>query len=159
MKNIKYKDWELIVEEKTTKDAYDKTAYGSPENCGCNECKNFIHNRKAIYPEEVQTLFIELGIDYKKEAELTHYCRMENGLHYYGGWFHFKGKFVGKNCIVTEKKKEPRIELTSLTEHFSIGFHYGNEMAIFKGNDKETLVQIDFTVKTPWSINKKLESE
>ncbi len=157
MENIKFRDWELIVEKKLTTDAYSKVAYGRPENCGCNECKNFIHNRKSIYPEEVKQLFLDLGIDYKKETELLHYCRMEDGMHYYGGWFHFLGKFVGKNCKIVTKNKPASLELSPITEVFNIGFHYANDLTFFKG--KEILVQVEFNVKTPWSINKKLEGE
>nr|WP_297787964.1 hypothetical protein [uncultured Allomuricauda sp.] len=100
-KEVKYKDWVFEVEFSRTKEIYSLLETGSPESCGCNECLNFSQNRDKIYPKEIKELFCELGIDYKKESEIYHQVRLENGLHYYGGWFHFKGKIKnGKDCKI-----------------------------------------------------------
>ena len=157
MTTIKFRNWELIVDKELTKVAYDKIFIGGPEGCGCNDCKNFLKNRETIYPTEIKNLFNELGIDYKKESEICHYGRLEDGLHYYGGWFHFKGKFIGKDCSVPTDPNAGDFELTPINKEFSIGFRYQNELTFF--SDKENLVQIEFETKTPWTIEKNLESE
>lgn len=152
---ISYKDWNLIVDREATKIAYDNCETGSAEGCDCNDCKNFADNKDKIYPEEIKGLFDKLGIDYRKEAEVSHYCRQADGLHYYGGWFHFNGQFKGKDCTVPLPSGGHTLELTPVTENFSIGFRVDNSLTIFA--EKEGLVQIEFESKIPWTIDKKLE--
>ena len=154
---IKFKEWEFIVDRELTKFTYDNVDLGGPESCGCNECKNFANNREDIYPEEIKKLLDQLGINYKKESEICYYCRLTEGLHYYGGWFHFKGEFKGKDCTVTTDSGGITFDLTPINDRFSIGFRYDSALTFF--DKKENLVQIEFDTKTPWTINKQLESE
>jgi hypothetical protein len=48
--------------------------------------------RSQVYSGEAQSLFQELGIDSSREAEVYHMCRLESGLHLYGGWLHCVGR-------------------------------------------------------------------
>lgn len=157
MTTVKFREWELIVDRELTKLTYDNVALGGPESCGCNDCKNFSNNREDIYPEEIKTLFDQLGIDFKKESEICHYCRQSDGLHYYGGWFHFKGKFKVKDCTVPTGSGGFTFDLTPINDKFSIGFRYDSALTFF--DEKENLVQIEFDAITSWIINKELESE
>lgn len=153
---IIYREWELVVDKALTKQAYDTVIMGSSEGCTCAACKNFIDNRNRLYPDEIKQLFHNLGIDYKKESEITHYCRLENGLHYYGGWFHFKGRFIGKACTVPAGSGHTFV-FSAINEHFGIGFCEANHLSFF--DDRENLVQVEFDVKIPWTIDKTLEPE
>ena len=157
METIKFRDWELIVDRELTKLTYENVAIGSPDSCNCNDCKNFANNRETIYPDEIKELFYRLGIDYKKESEICHYCRQDDGLHFYGGWFHFKGQFKGKDCAIPTNPNCYTFDLTPINDRFSIGFHYNSALSFFE--NKENLVQIEFDTKTPWTIEKELESE
>jgi hypothetical protein len=154
---IKYRDWEFSVDKTLTKQTYDKIQVGGPESCGCNDCKNFANNRDKIYPDEIKQLLADLGVDYRKENEICHYCKLDNGFHFYGGWFHFRGTFIGQNCSTKLESGGSTIELTPITESFSLGFHFSNSLAFFE--DTTNLVQIEFDAKTPWTIDKELESE
>ncbi len=146
MTTIKFKERELIGDRELTKLTYDHVALGGPESCGCNNCKNFANNRKAIYPEEIKQLLDKLGVDHKKENEICHYCRQDDGLHYYGGWFHFKGKFKGKDCKVPTASGGFAFDLTPINDKFSIGFRHDSALTFF--DDKENLVQIEFEAKS-----------
>lgn len=157
MTTIKFREWELIVDRELTKLTYEKVSVGGPESCGCNDCKNFANNRENIYPDEIKKLFYDLGVDYKKESEIWHYSRKENGIHCYSGWFHFKGHFKGKDCKIITGKTSSTFDLTAITESFSIGFCYDSSLSYFE--NKENLVQIEFDAKTTWTIDKELESE
>jgi len=157
MKTIKYREWELIVDRELTKQTYDKVEVGGVESCTCSDCKNFANNRENIYPEEIKNLLTELGIDYRKECEVWHYCKDELGRHCYSGWFHFKGCFKGKSCSIQAGETSFTFDLTPITDNFSIGFYYDSSLTFFE--DKENLVQIEFDAKTPWTIEKELESE
>jgi len=47
--------------------------------------------------------------------------------------------------------------LIPINDKFSIGFRYSGALSFF--DNKESLVQIEFEAKTPWTIEKELESE
>ena len=157
MTTIKFRDWELTVDRELTKTTYDKVIMGGPESCGCGDCRNFANNRESIYPEEIKKLFSEIGIDYKKETEIWHIYRDEDGFHHYSGWFHFKGHCEGKNCAVPSGSNGFYFDLTPTTSNFSIGFHYDNSLSYF--DDKEGLVQVEFMVKTPYDNTKTFRNE
>jgi hypothetical protein len=157
MKTINFKHWKLFVDEKLTNETYKKVEVGGVESCECNDCKNFAKNRENIYPEEIKNLLIDLGIDYHKECEVWHYCKDEFGKHCYSGWFHFKGKFEGENCKVDLQNNISTYNLTPITENFSIGFLNESSLTFFE--EKQNLVQVEFDVKTEWTISKDLEME
>lgn len=150
MITINFRDWELTVDKELTKQTYDNAPLCGPNTCLCDECVNFINAREIAYPEEIKQLFLEIGIDYKNECEVFHYCKLENGLHLYCGWFHFKGQFKGRNCKIQTGDNTSTFDLTPITENFSIGFCYDSGLAFFE--DKESLVQIEFESKIPWTI-------
>src|SRR5690606_39203324 len=112
-----------------------------------------------VFPKSIIELFSNLGIDYRKEVEITYWEKLENGFHYIGGWFHFKGKILeGKKC------NEPLpygngsiLSLKEIQKNFSIGFDEGKAMTLFE--DQNDLIQLEFSTHIPWVIDKKLESE
>jgi hypothetical protein len=157
MMTIKYRNWELIVDRELTQLTYDKVSNGSAESCNCNDCKNFTNYRESVYPDEIKQLFLDLGIDYKKESEVSHFARLDSGLHFYSGWFHFKGQFIGKDCAIPIQGGSYRTDLYKVSDSFSFGFRSDNALTFF--DDKENLVQIEFEAKIPWTIEKELESE
>jgi len=157
MTTIEFREWELIVDKELTELTYDSISIGGPESCGCIDCKNFVNNREIIYPDEIKKLLNDLGIDYQKECEICHYCKQDDGFHLYGGWFHFKGAFKGKDCTNLTVTNGYTFDLTPINDKFSIGFRYDSALSFF--DDIENLVQIEFEAKTPWTIEKELESE
>ncbi|MDR3626456.1 MAG: hypothetical protein P4L45_06470 [Ignavibacteriaceae bacterium] len=68
-----------------------------------------------------------------------------------------KGRIVsGKDCNVSINKNSSNIALTSITDNFSIGFTKDNTLSYFE--DKEELVQIEFTMHIPRTIDNRTES-
>ncbi|MDN5201959.1 hypothetical protein QQ008_11310 [Fulvivirgaceae bacterium BMA10] len=159
-KTIRYRNWTFEVDYNRTKEVYDKIEFGSPESCNCNDCKNFIANRENIYPLEIKRLLESLGINPKKESEIYHMARLENGLHHYGGWFHFKGKIKkGKDCKIDFVSGGSRFETERVTNHFGIAFMKGSDLSFFNKEEKEQLIQVEFIADSEWIIDKELESE
>ena len=157
-KEVKYKDWIFEVDFSRTKEIYSNLEFGSPENCKCNECLNFAKNRDKIYPSEIKELFNELGIDYNKESEIYHIVRIENGLHNYGGWFHFKGRIKeGKDCKIKLQNGGSTWESIKISENFEIAFMKDNALNNFSENEKNELIQIEFIANSEWVIDEKLE--
>lgn len=75
----------IRFDRERTRSAYARIESGDAERCGCIYCQNFAAQRETIYPEAFLSLLLQLGIDWKKEAEVTEI----DGL--YNGWFHFAG--------------------------------------------------------------------
>jgi hypothetical protein len=156
--NLKFRDWTFEVDRELTIKTYEKVPGSGADGCICNDCKNYVAYRDNVFPSEIKQLFIDLGIDYKKEVEITSFEKLENGLHHIGGWFHFKGKVLsGKDYRVPVPGGGYTFDLTKITDYFEIGFAEGNASTFF--DDKISLVQIEFMTNIPWVIDKTLESE
>lgn len=151
-KIIKYKEWEFEVDIGFTRNMYSKFPSGGANECECKDCENFAMNRDNVYPDEIKELFAKIGIDYHKESEVCHYVQLENGLHFYGGWFHFKGKILtGDDCRIFHSPETSTFNLTNITENFRIGFTRGNSPSLFESLDG--LIQVEFETNIPWIIN------
>lgn len=146
MKQIKYREWEIEVDVESTKKEYEKIEKGAATLCNCEYCEIYIKNREIVFPPEIKNLFKELGIDSKKEAELYYYGKDDKDNFGFNGWFHFKGKFKGKNLIIPTSSKSATLDFTEITEDFKIGFHYDNSLTLFENSNN--LVQIEFDFKT-----------
>lgn len=94
MREVIFRDWRFEVDSELTPKSFANELNGSSDTCSCEYCKNFREQRENAFPEEIRILFENLGIDYKKEEEVSEVYQLENGLHNYSGWFHFAGKFL-----------------------------------------------------------------
>jgi hypothetical protein len=120
MRKIAFKSWIFEVDSELTQKAYAMKSIGSADECSCEYCENYRNQRKSVFPEEIHNLFAELGIDYKKEDEVSEYVKLENGLHKYVGEFYFAGKILSGAKFYDGNSIE--IELTETSENFSIAF-------------------------------------
>jgi len=154
---VKFKDWTFEVDKVLTKQTYHCISVSGADTCACNNCKNYVSYRDKVFPKEVIDLFNDLGIDYRKEVEITSYETLPSGLHHIGGWFHFKGRvLVGKDYRVPLPLGGHTFDLTPITDNFSIGFAEGNDLTFFE--DITGLVQVEFDTNIPWVIEKSLET-
>jgi hypothetical protein len=155
---VKYRDWEFEVDRELTKTTYANVLGSGADTCVCNDCKNYAAFRDQVFPDEVLKLFNGLGIDYRKEVEITSWEKLPNGLYHIGGWFHFKGKLLkGKDYRVPIAGGNGfTFDLTKIGDNFSIGFGEGNDLTYFE--EKDGLVQIEFDTNIPWIIDKSLET-
>ena len=156
-KIIKYRDWEFETDFDFNKNSYANFIESGADECSCSYCKNFVANRENAFPEEVKSLFVQLGINYQKESEVCE-CGRKNNLFMYWGWFHFKGKIIkGKDCSVPLIQGGYTLDLEEITDNFSIGFSSSNTKSpsLFKIN--EGLIQIEFFTNLDWVIKEKYE--
>ncbi len=67
---------------------------------------------RASLPPEVLRLFETLGVSCCREAKVFHNCRLQNGLHSYGAWFHFVGAIEdGKDAAVVDALGSTQFDL------------------------------------------------
>lgn len=155
MITLTFREWQLEADKVETRRAYTSVAKGNADTCDCSMCKNFVEYREHIFPDEVKWLFSKLGIDYSKDSEASYFFKDKEGLHHYGGWFHFKGSFTGKSCAIPQNGGGYNMELVPINENFSIGFWNNSALNFF--DDGEGLVQVEFWAIAPWVIEKDLE--
>lgn len=132
-------EWVLACDVEATRRIYAQITEGGANECVCDYCKNYALLRARVFPEPARALLAQLGIDWRREAEVMHYNREESGLHFYGGWFHFVGHI------------ESRGTQFKIAEDFSIDFgeRYAPMFAQFKD---EPTVRIDFSTHLPWVL-------
>lgn len=145
MTKINYRDWIFDCDVEATQRAYESILAGGLEGCSCSGCRNFLEQRKSMFPEEVVYLFDQLGINYKRDAEIYHTARLESGLHLYGGWFHFVGSIL----------KQPDGP-AKVNERFTIDFLVDRALAA-KPFEDQSLVQVEITAEAPWVLKDEKE--
>lgn len=152
---VRFQDWTFEVDRAFTEQTYEKVLGSGADTCICSDCKNYVAYRDRVFPDIILNFFKELGIDYRKEVEVSHYETLPDGLRHIGGWFHFKGRVLtGKTCRVPLPGGGHSFSLTKVQENFKIGFAPGKDLTFF--NDQDDLVQIEFETNIPWVLRKTL---
>lgn len=138
--------WTISYDPQATRLAYAGVPLGSPETCGCDTCSNFAAARRRVYTPAVRALLERLGVHHRKEAEVYHNGRLQDGVHLYGGWFHVVGAFergeeVGESVWV--RVADPG------SGAFEIAFSPWTALVppSFSGLP---LVQLEFQARAPW---------
>ncbi len=157
MVKVSYKDWSFEVDKTVTQNTYKNIKIASAEESETLDGLNFAKQREEIYPEEIKKLFDDLGIDYKKEAEVSHHEALTNGMHIYSGWFHFKGSFTGPDYLDLMSEEDKKFNLIEITKNFSLGFRKESFLTSFE--DRKNLVQVEFECLIPWVLEQEYEDE
>jgi hypothetical protein len=144
--------WTLEVDRGATQAAFARIPLGSPEGCECDYCKNLVLARDHAYPPEAREIFDKLGIDYRKEAETWQWNRLDSGLHYYGGFYHFVGSILTGAEGVQWKDGTGTFHFEKVGEYFEFGFTREQDLLEepFKG---QPIVQLEFSTLAPWVID------
>ena len=94
MIEIRYKQWVFEADPLKTKEIYQSITRSGAQNCGCDDCKNYLKQKERAFPDEIKELFEKLEIDFRKEAGVSYLDRRDDGYYQYHGWFHFIGKIA-----------------------------------------------------------------
>lgn len=147
IQTIKFKNWTFDVDQMLTKTLYSNIMWGRADAIPKKEFKNYIAQRECVFPEEVLDLFLALGVDYKKELKIQHY-QEEDGLNTYEGTFYAVGDLInGASCQVEVAENHCVLELTPITENFSIGFYQDKAEVL-----NQHLIFIEFSVTVPYEV-------
>ena len=143
MQTMSFRGWVLEVDPDATRRAYAALPSGSPEVCGCLECRNFVAARPSVYPAEARELYAQLGIDPAKEAEIYRKVELESGLHSYGGWHHLIGR------ILTDPGG-----IVTITDHFVL--YLSDRPALVPNSFRgQPIVQVEFLAEVAWALEEK----
>ena len=115
--------WVIQVDPKATADLCERIKPWTDE-CGCDHCKDWASKRDEIYPPPVRDLLASLGIDHRRETDVSDLtsdpeCR---------GEFYFVGRVLsGPRWTVTHRdffgQVSLRPEEAPITDDFSLVVH------------------------------------
>jgi hypothetical protein len=148
MKEIRIKDWLLKVNVEQTARIYAQLPTFT-ESCGCLYCRNYTEVA-THFSMELHSFFQSLGIDPTKcSGEIMEFCRLENGMHLYGGWYHLVGEIMdGPDCMVPPGNWG-KINLIKI-DTFEMGFT--NKLQLVSSHFPESVVQLEFQAEIPWVL-------
>jgi hypothetical protein len=150
---VHFREWLFAVDADRTISVHKQLEKGGADTCGCDNCKNYALQRDQVFPSEVRTLLANLGVDYRKEAEVSHFGRLNDGMHMYHGWFHFKGRIAsGRDCTVPQGRDGYTVDTVRVGDHFRIGFIKQNHLNSFAAEEANELVQVEFSTVLPWKL-------
>lgn len=152
---VTFRDWVLDVDDDVTRAAYARARTGGAESCGCDTCRNFVAARSRVYPDEVRALLADLGIDPAKEGEAYWVHRSADGLHHYGGWFHFVGSIVSGPPVRERVGGSAwQRHLVEVTPTFALGFEADATAPRLDPLDGLQAVQVEFDAAIPWDCDR-----
>jgi hypothetical protein len=140
--------WKIQFDREATREAFLSLPMGSPESCGCGDCVNFAASRDRAYPSLVLSIFNQLGIDSHKESEIWHTHRDENGLHHYGGFFHFIGTIEIGRDVMVKMNGHGTYAFETIGEHFEWGLTSHTALVPDSFADSP-VTQFDFAARIP----------
>ncbi|GJL80120.1 MAG: hypothetical protein NPINA01_31090 [Nitrospinaceae bacterium] len=143
---MKISKWEIAADSLATRAVYEKIESGT--GCDCDHCKNFEKLGADVFPPEMHEIFRLLGIDFAKPVEVFRYCRLDSGLHSYGGWYHFIGSIVdGADCV-----QNCSVELERISDKASFGFSRQASL-VHDSFPDHPVIQLDIDIEIPWVLN------
>ncbi|MHC4060920.1 MAG: hypothetical protein ACYSUC_05675 [Planctomycetota bacterium] len=151
METLSIGRWVVSYDAETTRKAYAQIESGDAERCGCEYCLNFARVRDDVYPEEALKILNQLGVDFRKEAEVYHFSKVKPGWHHYGGSLHFVGKIEKVVHELRPTDGEPT-RFLKLAENFSWLLSSRRELVPDVFGDLP-VVQIIIDAKVPWVLD------
>jgi hypothetical protein len=146
MDSIRFNRWNLDIDIEATRRAYKISSAGAADICACDGCRNFAIQREYIFPPIVREFFDRVGIDYCREIEVAHICKLANGKHSYLGWFYCVG------AIASGKFQSNCTQYVRISENFIITIQPRASYKVDAFKDL-SVIEIDFYVDIPWTLD------
>lgn len=158
----------IDIDEAATREYY--SAHPEHNSCTCSGCENF---RQCVpqLPEEVKTFFQSCGIDDMHViSEIIPLAMLDDGLLYYGGFFHLVGSMTngksitvevpcyksgkGKSAIKTGSSIRTHTESGVMTIGESFTVYFTDSIALLPDGFPEKVIQMEIEAHLPWVIDK-----
>ena len=71
MKQINFRQYQFFgCDVEATRNAYSQILMGGADECGCEDCQNYVLNKDKAFPLQILSLFEQIGVDYSKEVKV-----------------------------------------------------------------------------------------
>ncbi len=153
MKILTIDRWQVMCDFEATVAAYTAGDKWGKKFCSCQTCENFFVAIDQAYPPEFLSILGQVGIRAGQETEVYHFCRMDTGLHSYGGWFYFVGSLLsGDDGLKKVTETLWKHDAVQMTESF-------NYLLTSQPNwipspfEKKSIVTVEFNTEIPWLLD------
>ncbi len=143
MEHLDLPGWQIEFDRQATANAYTQIDSGGAETCVCDPCRNWAASRDQILSSEFREFLERLGISPDREVEAYHNCRLESGLHSYGGWYHFVG-----NVVSGEQEGAAPVRFGAF-----VVFFRSRPVMLHTAFAGHPVVQLEFAAEVPWLSN------
>ncbi|MBS3680772.1 hypothetical protein KGF86_11140 [Ornithinibacillus massiliensis] len=150
MKRMELGSWIIEVDVMKTKEFYNHY-HLITEDCDCEDCANYVLACET-FPHEIKALFHSLGIDPRKEGEISHYIANQDGTHVYGIFYHIVGRIIDgpenwpSNVISTEVLTPYSIEQCEADVWFT------QDLALVPEGFPKPIIQVEIKMNVPWLL-------
>ncbi|UOE93327.1 hypothetical protein [Alkalihalobacillus sp. LMS39] len=150
MKQTKVGPWTIEVDVDKTKEYYDKY-HLITEDCDCDYCANYVLACER-FPSKIKDLFNSLGIDPRKEGEVSEYMLNKDGTHLYCAFYHIVGRIIdGPKWIPTKKGSE--VSTPNFAEHNGVDVSFSEDLALVPEEFPMPTIQFEIQMNVPWMIS------
>lgn len=162
----------IKIDESATREYY--TAHREHNSCTCSGCENFREYCSSL-SEEVRTFFQSCGIDDMRVIrEIIPFCMTDDGLLFYGGFYHLVGTIENGQtityeipCYVSEKddkgktiikRTDTRMRTHTQSDRIAIDssftVFFKDELDLIPDDFPDNAIQIEIEAHLPWVIDK-----
>jgi hypothetical protein len=142
---VKYRDWVLEADRLKNETLYNDVEIPGTQSCGCEDCQYFESIADELFPIEVKQLFEQLGINIKKNFDVSSFGGGQMG-NAFNGQFHFKGTLLeGADCYELTQHGGYQVNLLPVGDNFKIGFTKTTSPSFF--TDEADIIKIEFMAR------------
>ena len=145
---IKVGRYLIEIDVNQTKSFYEEHHF-IIEDCNCSYCTNYILACDTFSPE-IKNLFNLLGIDPRKEGEISEYMKNEDGTHLYGAFYHIVGKIIDGPQLWTPINSENEVQLSN-SGGLEIGF--SEDLDLVPEDFPKPIIQFEIQLNIPWLLS------
>lgn len=151
MKRIKMGAWVIEVDMDKTLDFY--TDYHLiTEDCTCDYCANYVL-ACTDFPSMYKGVFDSLGIDPRKEGEISHYMEKDNGTHLYGVFYHIVGRIIKGPQLWVPTQKGSEVSSPHFATYHGIELGFSEDLMLLPEGFPEPAIQFEMEVTIPWLLS------
>lgn len=146
MKRLRIGSWTIEVDVDKTKEFYDNY-HSIIEDCTCEFCANYVLACDK-FPSAWIDLFESLGIDPRKEGEVSHYIKNEDGTNFYGAFYHIVGNIIEGPLI--EKGNESSL---SFIKYNGLKIGFNEDLSLVPTAFPKPIIQFEVQLNVPWILS------
>lgn len=92
MDRVTYGPWVIEIDRRRTEEFY-ASHHLITQDCSCTDCLHYVQACEN-FPAEIREFFSALGVDPRKEGEVSEFGRNKDSMQLYIVFYHFAGKII-----------------------------------------------------------------
>ncbi|MBP3953134.1 hypothetical protein [Bacillus suaedae] len=148
MEQIKIGAWTIAIDVGKTTSFYDE-CHLITEDCKCDYCANYVLACEKL-PQSVKDLFHSLGIDPRKEGEVSHYLENKDGTHLYHVFYHIVGTIIEGPELWAPTTEESETSSPNCVEQNGIDIGFSEDLDLVPEEFPTPTIQFEIQMNVPW---------